>query len=165
MALSLGIVLGIVILAVVLLPRPHYDAVKEIDHSALTQTIASAQRVAPYHVVVPAGLPPTWRPTSVRVDGPNEKRIVHFHIGYYSPKGNYVALEESNDDASSFIKLETAHGRLIGHVTVGNVAWDKRYSANQKDSSINMGTIDGATVIVTGSADFDELAELAASLR
>lgn len=165
MALSLGIVLGLVILAVVLLPRPHYNAVKPIDQSALGQAIASAQRVAPYRVVVPTGLPSSWQPTSARVEGPNEKHVVHLHIGFYSPKGNYVTLEESNDDAASFIKLETAHGKFIGQLTIGDVAWEKRYSANQKDSSLDMGTPDGATVIVTGSADFDELAELAASLR
>jgi hypothetical protein len=160
--MSLGIVLGIVVLAVVLLPRPHYDAVKPIDP---TQAILSAQRVAPYHIVRPVNLPPEWKPTSATVNGPDDKRVVHLHIGYYTPKGNYVALEESNGDAVDFIKLETAHGKFIGQLTIGDNAWEKRYAGNQKDSSLNLGTPDGATVIVTGSAGFDELEQLAASLR
>src|SRR4051794_36672128 len=81
-AFALGVVLGIALLVVVLSPRPHYNAVKPIDQSTLAQTIASAQRVAPYRVVVPTGLPSSWQPTSARVDGPDANHVVHLHIGY-----------------------------------------------------------------------------------
>src|SRR4051795_7152621 len=104
MALSLGIIVGIVVLLVVLLPRPHYDAVKEIDPR---QAILSAQRVAPYHVVAPTGLPDTWRATSATVTGPDEDHVVHLHVGYVTPKGAYVAVEESNTEAIPFIELES----------------------------------------------------------
>jgi hypothetical protein len=165
MALSLGIVLGIVLLVVLLFPRAHYNAVKPIAASELTQTIASAQRVAPYHVVVPARLPSTWQPTSARVSGPDDRHVVQLHIGYYTPAGAYAALEESNGSRVPFIELETAHGKFMGQLTIGSVAWEKRYSANQKERSLNLLMSDGATVIVTGSAQYDELAQLAASLR
>lgn len=165
MTLSLGIVLGIVVLIVLLFPRPHYNAVKPIAASELNQTIASAQRVAPYHVVVPTGLPSTWQPTSARVEGPDEEHVVQMHIGYYTPAGAYAAIEESNGSRAPFVELETAHGKFMGQLTIGNVAWEKRYSANQKERSLDLLTSDGATVVVTGSAQYDELAQLAASLR
>lgn len=162
MGLSLGVVLGIVVLTVVLLPRAHYDAVKQIDP---TEAIVAATRVAGYHVVAPADLSSTWRPTSARVDGPDANHVVHLHIGYYTPRSSYAALEESNAASVPFIELETAHGKLTGVRNVGGVEWQTRYSANQKQNSLVQVQPDGATVIVTGSASFDELAELAASLR
>jgi hypothetical protein len=162
MAMSLGIVLGIVLLVVVLLPRAHYNAVKQIDP---TEAIVGGQRVAPYHVLAPSGLPSSWQATSARVEGPDDKHVVHLHIGYYTPRGAYAAVEESNGDRVPFLELETAHGKLTGQRTIGTTSWETRYSANQKDRSLDVVTPDGATVIVTGSAQYDELAELAASLR
>jgi len=162
MALSLGIVLGIVVLVVLLLPRSHYNAVKQIDP---TEVIVAAQRVAPYHVLAPSGLPSSWQPTSARVEGPDEQHVVHLHVGYYTPRGAYAAVEESNGDRVPFLELETAHGKLTGQRPIGTAVWETRYSANQKDRSLDVRTRDGATVIVTGSAQYDELAQLAASLR
>src|SRR4051794_5616365 len=162
MGLSLGIVLGIVVLTVLLLPRAHYNAVKQIDP---TEPIVAAQRVAPYHVYAPAGLPSSWQPTSARVEGPDEHHVVHLHVGYYTPRGAYAALEESNDGRVPFLELQTAHGKLTGQRTIGDRVWETRYSANQKDNSLDFTTADGATVIVTGSATYEELSELAASLR
>jgi hypothetical protein len=161
MAMSLGIVLGIVVLAVVLLPRAHYEAVKQIDP---TEAILAAQRVAPYHVLAPLGLSSSWQPTSARVEGPDEKHVVHMHIGYYTPRGAYAAVEESNGDRVPFLELETAHGKFTGQQTIGGKVWEMRYSANQKERSLDLVTADGATVVVTGSAQYDELAQLAASL-
>jgi hypothetical protein len=162
MALSLGIVLGIVVLAVVLLPRPHYDAVKQIDP---TQPIRAAQRYAHYHVLAPETLPATWRPTSANVYGPDAQHVVHLHIGYYTPDRAYVTLEESDGASIPFVELETAHGKGTGERTIGGVVWHTAYSANQKQRSLWQVTADGATVIVTGSASYDELTVLAMSLR
>jgi hypothetical protein len=166
MALSLGIIVGIVVLLVVLLPRPHYDAVKEIDP---TQAILSAQRVAPYKAIAPTGLPDTWRATSATVTGPDEHHVVHLHVGYVSPQGAYVAVEESNADAIPFIELESAHGKFKGQVVINGQTWDKRFSANQSDYALDR-TENGVTVVVSGSSvskddPYAELTQLAASLR
>jgi hypothetical protein len=167
MLLSIAIVLGIAVLLVVLLPRPHYDAVKPIDP---TVAIVSAQRVAPYTVQVPTGLAAGWRPTSAQVNGPNTKHVVHLHIGYVSPKGAYVALEESNTEAIPFIELESSHGRLQGQVVINGVAWNKRFSANQTDYAIDRTDSNGVTIVISGSSlskpdPYAELVELASSLR
>jgi hypothetical protein len=162
MGLSLGIVVAIVVVLVVLLPRPHYNAVKEINPA---ESIASAQRVASYHVLVPTNMPSTWRATSAGVSGPDEHHVVHLHIGYYTPQEHYAAIEEANADRVAFIELETSHGKGRGSMTIGADVWEKTYSSNQKQNSLIRTTSDGATVIVTGSAGYDELAVLAASLR
>jgi hypothetical protein len=162
MVLSLGIVIGIVVLAVVLLPRPHYNSVKEIDP---TQAVLSAQRVARYHVVSPVNLPSSWRATSVKLSGPDEHHVVELHIGYYTPAGQYATVEEADAPRVKFIELQTEHGRGAGSITIGSDVWEKAYSANQKQSSLLRTTAEGVTIIVTGSAGYDELAVLAASLR
>jgi hypothetical protein len=166
-ALAVGVVLGIVVLLVVLLPRPHYDAVKPIDP---TEAIRSAQRVAPYHVFVPTALPQAWRATSARVDGPDAHHVVHLHIGYVSPGGAYVALEESNEPAGPFIALETVKGKPLGQLLINGHTWDERFSANQSEYSLARTATDGVSIVVAGNSvtthdPYAELAELVTSLR
>ena len=165
MLMSLGVVLAVVLFVVFVLPRPHYDAVKPIDPTQMTQILTSAKRAAPYHLRVPTGLPDRWRPTSADVTGPNDRHVVHLHIGYVTPANDYAALEESNDARVPFIELETAHGKLTGQRVVAGQVWETRYSANQKENSLDLTGSDGVTMIVTGNASYDELAELTASLR
>ncbi|MFL6238758.1 MAG: DUF4245 domain-containing protein [Actinomycetes bacterium] len=167
MALSIGVVLGIVVLLVVLLPRPHYDAVKQVDPR---EAILSAQRVAPYHVLVPTGLPAGWRATSAQVTGPDDHHVVHLHIGYVSPRGAYVALEESNQAATPFIELESAHGKFRGQAPVNGQTWEQRFSANQSEYSLDRTDPSGVTVVVGGSsvardAPYAELMQLVDSLH
>lgn len=166
MVLSIGVVVGIVVLVVVLTPRPHDNSVKEIDP---TQAIAAARRVAAYPVLAPVGLPTSWRATSATVSGPDAKRIVQLHIGFVSPKGAYVALEESNGPAIPFIELQSTHGRFTGQVVIDGVTWDQRFSSNQKDYAIDRTDANGVTIVISGSSvskqnPYDELIALASSL-
>lgn len=166
MVLAIGVVIGIVVVFVVLTPRPHYNSVREIDPA---QAITAARRVAPYPVLAPVGLPASWRATSATVTGPDAKRIVQLHIGYVSPKGAYVALEESNAPATPFIELQSTHGRLMGQIVIDGISWDERFSSNQKQYAIDRTDANGVTIVITGNSvskqnPYDELKALASSL-
>lgn len=164
MLIALGVMLAIIVAVVFLVPRRSYDAVKVVDTSTVIQ---SAQRLAPYHVLVPSTLPIGWRSTSVRLSPPQrEGDPVGLHIGYVTPgtPTQYAALEESNAESLAFIKLMTQHGKYAGAKIINGLLWEQRYSAERDVRSLNR-TFGVVTVVVTGTASYDELAVLASSLR
>ena len=65
----------------------HYNAVKQIDPA---EVIVAAQRVAPYHVLAPSGLPSSWQPTSARVEGPAV-------FGYRDPARDLAVISDGKN--------------------------------------------------------------------
>jgi Protein of unknown function (DUF4245) len=162
MLIALGVMFGIVILAVLIVPRRSYEAVKVVETS---DVIRSAQRTAPYAVLVPAGLQERWRPTSARVTTPNRPGDpTTMHIGYVTPLNEFAALEESNELAVPFIRLMTQGGKYDGTVVVNHVAWVRLYS-KQRDVHSLIHATEAFTTVVTGTASYAELTELATSLH
>jgi uncharacterized protein DUF4245 len=160
---ALGVVLALTVITVLLLQGHHTNAVRPIDP---TSAINEARRVAPYDVLAPAGLSKGWRPTSARLATPTATRRkvpVHLHIGYVTPKEQYLALEESNAASAAFISTETDHGRKGNKVLIGGTEWRRYLSADGSTRSLVLDR-HGATVVLTGTADEAELEEFAASL-
>lgn len=162
MLIALGVMFGIVILAVLIVPRRSYEAVKVVE---TRDVIRGAQRVAPYPVLVPAGLPDRWRPTSARLSAPDAAGDpATMHIGYVTPLDDYAALEESNERAMPFIRLMTQNGKYDGTATINSVVWVRLYSKTRDVRSLVHAT-PAFTTVVTGTASYAELTELATSLR
>jgi hypothetical protein len=162
MLIALGVMLAIILIAVLLVPRRSYDAVKVVD---TTGVITGAQRIAPFHVQVPTSLPAGWRPTSARLAAPErEGDPTGMHIGYVTPLDDYAAVEESNEPTRTFVPLMTQHGKLDGVQTVNGVLWDRRFSQERSVRSL-VRSIGPATIVVSGNASYDELGVLASSLR
>lgn len=162
MFIALGVIFAIVFLAVVVVPRRSYEAVKVVETA---DVIRAAQRVAPYPVLVPEGLPERWRPTSARISAPDGAGgPATLHIGYVTPLDDYVALEESNERALPFIRLMTQNGKYDGTATVNHVVWVRLYSKTRDVRSLVHAT-PAFTTVVTGNASYAELTELATSLR
>jgi hypothetical protein len=162
MLIALGVMFVVIMIAVLIVPRRSYEAVKVVNTA---DVIRGAQRLAPYPVLVPQQLPTGWRPTSVRLSAPErEGDSTGLHIGYVTPLDDYAALEESNEKPRSFVTLMTQHGKLDGVQSINGVLWDRRFSAERKVRSL-VRSIGNATIVVTGNASYDELGVLASSLR
>lgn len=156
---SVGFVVLVVVGAVLLVPRQSYDAAKEIDYSA---ELRDARAGAPYHVLAPVGLHAGWRPTSVRygqTDG-----ITMWHLGYISPAGEYIGIEQSNGPAGAWISQQTHGGRPEGVLVIDQRHWTMRYQPERKLRSLAI-TWDGVTVVVAGVASYQTLTEFAGALQ
>lgn len=149
------VVVGMVLLVT---PRGNDNAVPHVDYkSDLTGLLA----VAPYPVYAPVGLPPKWYPNSSRLSG---QKTISWHLGFYTPKKEYAALEESNEAGASFVPRMIVNQRQQGTVQIGDAAWEKYYRADKKQSSL-VRRLPGSTLVITGTAPYDEIAALAGSLR
>ncbi|KOV63772.1 hypothetical protein ADK64_19425 [Streptomyces sp. MMG1121] len=160
MILSLALV-GMAALVVYFVTIPHDDHAPDLKRVDYRVELIGARRVASYPVAAPEGLPSTWKATSVTYDGEKDQR---WHIGFQTPDGQYVQVEQSTQKPADFIddasqgasatqKTETIDGRT----------WT-RYTGGRYDALVLEGT-HGSTTVVAGTGSFDELTKMATALR
>jgi hypothetical protein len=165
MVRSLGVVLVFVFAfgAFFLFGRGHPDPVHVVDYAP---ELRAARSVAPYHVVAPVGLPPTWRATSARhtTSGTGTQRQVTFHLGFVTPRGGYASVDETNGPAQPLVHDQLGqHPRPLSTVTLGAATWQELRAAHDELALVR--TSAGVTVVVHGAAGMGELAALATALR
>ncbi|GAA0356505.1 DUF4245 domain-containing protein [Actinoallomurus spadix] len=157
--LSCMVVVGFVLLVT---PRRNPNAIPQVDyHSDLNGLVATA----PFTVQAPQGLGPKWYPTSTRLTG-RANGPIGWHLGYYTPDKQYAALEESNerpDGGDGFVARMTSQGRPDGSLQVAGVTWDRTFRKDKDQRSL-VRRLPGVTLVVTGTASYEELAVLAGSL-
>ncbi|MET8677554.1 DUF4245 domain-containing protein [Streptomyces sp. NPDC004647] len=160
MVLSMAVI-GVVVASIYVFV-PHDDSKDPVKRVRYTVELDTARRAAPYPVAAPEGLPRTWRATSVTYDGGNPDGAA-WHLGFLDPKREYVAVEQSNGKPSKFIE-SVSHGAATkdGTQQVGAVKWD-RYKGPKYDALVRQER--GVTTVVTGTAPFGRLAEMAAALK
>lgn len=135
------------------------DPVKAVDYRV---ELASARRAAPYPVLAPEGLARDWRPTSVTYDRDGSDGA-QWHLGFLTPKKQYVAVEQSDGRPAAFISSVTQRAEPAGGaVKVGEDKWS-RYEGEKYKALVRQQK--GVTTVVTGTASFERLAEMAAALR
>jgi hypothetical protein len=155
----------LVIVGLVLLLTPNRDdnAVHTVPY---TGELSGLQVVAPYAVQAPEGLPAKWYATSSRLSGKAGGPIA-WHLGFYTPLKQYAALEESNETAGGqggFIDRMTSQGRPDGSVQIAGATWNKTLRKDKNQRSL-VRSLPGVTLVVSGTASYDELAVLAGSLK
>src|SRR4051794_12019348 len=89
MVRSLGVVLLFVLVAGAwfIFGRSRPDPVRAIDYQP---ELRAARAAAPYHVLAPVGLPPSWRATSARHAVGDGGSTLAFHLGLVTPRGRYA---------------------------------------------------------------------------
>jgi hypothetical protein len=154
------VVVGLVIL---ITPRRNENAMPRADYQS---DLSGLRAIAPYQVLAPEGLPPQWFPTSTRLTG-HAGGPISWHLGFNTPRKEYAALEESNetpDGAGNFVDRMTSQGHPDGTAQLAGATWNRTFRPDKKQRSL-VRHLPGVTIVVTGTASYDELAVLAGSLR
>lgn len=153
-------VIGVVVAGIYTLV-PHdenADPIRTVDYRV---ELVTAQRAAPYPVAAPEGLDKGWRATSVTF----EREDAHaWHVGFLDPDDEYVAVEQSAARPADKYVREVTHQAVRTDTTrqVAGRAW-QLWEGPKYDALVL--TADGATTVVTGTAEAGRLAEMAAALR
>ncbi|WP_443055671.1 DUF4245 domain-containing protein [Streptomyces sp. NBC_00690] len=158
MVLSMVVIGAVVGVTYIFIPRDDTkDPIKRVDYSI---ELVTAQRAAPYPVVAPQGLPKAWKPTSVTY---NRSDSNAWHLGFLDPKREYVAVEQSTAPFKKYVGRVTHHAEDTGRTRqVNGESW-QIWEGPKYDALVRAGK--GATTVVTGTAPFDRLAEMAAALK
>jgi hypothetical protein len=184
MVLSLAVVMaGVLIFVIFVMPRGDREAdVKVVETTA---PLAAFARQAPYEVVTPAGLPLTWKATSVRTrlpssgtspsgstgssGGTSDDNLAEVTIGYVIDEPDqrrFASFVSSN--APDAVQRVLGDRPVTGEQVVDGMAWQRR---SDGDGHLALTRTSGeVTVIVEdgggeGGAVEDDLVRLAASLR
>jgi hypothetical protein len=160
MVVSLAVVVGIVCVLLLLVPRVNSVTQPPLDVGPAARA-ASTQLAFPPSV--PTGLPDGWRATSVRTVR-STAGVLMWHVGYQTPSEQYAAVQQGQDAPTEWIRSQTNRAPLTGTQVVAGQRWT-RYARQDKLQNSLVLKRGRLTTVVTGTADFDELARLVESLR
>ncbi|MEU6233418.1 DUF4245 domain-containing protein [Kitasatospora sp. NPDC047058] len=126
---------------------------------------ASAKRAAPYPLLAPEGLSDRWRATSVTYEPASlgKGKGNAWHLGFVTPSGQYAAVEQSDLGRDAVLATTVAGGKPDGTAEVAGRSWERLQGPKERALTVQDGT--GATTVLTGTASYEELAELAQALK
>ncbi|WP_346767626.1 DUF4245 domain-containing protein [Knoellia koreensis] len=160
---SLLVIVAIVVVLIAIVPRVNTVSQPPVDVSAKATEVAAETG---WPIEAPQGLPDGWKATSVRyvrsTDG-----LMTWHAGYQSPKGNYVALEQTKDATQEWIAAQTNRPKRVGDVQAAGVTWETfERGAKVQNSMVHRAeSADQLTSIITGTGTFEELKAFANALE
>ncbi|MEV7278277.1 DUF4245 domain-containing protein [Streptomyces sp. NPDC093111] len=155
---SLGVIM--VAAGVMYLFIPHDDKADPVPTKDYRVELLTAQRAAPYPVLAPQGLGDDWRATVVSYKRENHDA---WQLGFLDPDTQYVAIHQSTEEARKYVPDVTQQAKNSGRTqTVAGKVW-QRWEGPRYDALVR--TENGATTVVTGTASFDRLAQMAGALQ
>ena len=139
--------------------------VKPIETATTVQLAANR---AGYPLLVPTDLPRGYRPTSIRTDAGNagEGDPVTLEIGYVTPSDQFAGFVISDDPRADAVTALLNDATPAGSVQIGADTWTRATRLHERDEETVLSrTVDGVTVVVSGSASEKELETVAGSVR
>ncbi len=146
-------------------PQSRTEHIPRVDFSI---DVANMRRAASYQVWAPEAVLPNWVPTSSRktddksADG---RTAVTWKLGFATAKRRHAMLGQSDErPAADFASRMANTGEVTGSVQINGVTWEQRFRKDKNQRSL-VRLLPDVTVVVTGTAEWDELSALAGSLR
>jgi hypothetical protein len=156
MVRSLALVLAAIGVILLITWRPGPDPVKVVDP---TPPLTQARIEAGYPVVYPEALTSAWRTTSARWEV-TEASVPEpaWHVGFVTPAQAFAQLRQSATADPDFIQDVVGRTQPSGE-------WEgwMRYEVRNERALVKV--VDGVTIIVSGTAEWSELQELAQRLN
>jgi hypothetical protein len=140
--------------------RPPVDVAGVVQGAAIS---------APFPVLAPTGVPDAWTPTSAWYEPAAGNGTLGgdlLHVGYETATGQYAEVMQSNGNSAIALHDFADDGSSQDKVTINGRPWQQRESASGTRSLMLLDTQHTAPiVIVDGTAGWDDLQQLASSLR
>jgi hypothetical protein len=135
-----------------------------IPRREYTITVANFGHTVPYAVWAPRQDPPDWVPNSNRIaKGENGAQVLF--LGYATAEREHAMFAQSDErPAAGFASRMANTDKAVGTQQVGGVTWEQRYREDKKQRSL-VRVLPDVTLVITGTADWPELAQLAALLE
>ena len=139
-----------------------------VDVSGIIDGVAPT---AAFPVLRPTGLPSEWSPTSAWYQPASENGDLEgarLHVGYQTTSGAYAEVEQSDGDVKAAIANFADGGAPVDTVTLAGRQWQRLESSESGTRALvvlDPPKHEPAVVVVTGTADWPELEQLAKSLR
>lgn len=157
-AISLGIIVGIVLVLALVVSLRSGQNIPSVEYRPDADVLRDA---ADYPVTVPSAdlEEEGWTPTSSTLDtaGP-----VSWSVGFATAKDSHVMFTQSDASPDSTVESGVKGAEEVGTVSAGGREWE-HYESEEWSALVLRE--EGVTLVVSGPADLDELAHLAAGLE
>ncbi|MBF8192819.1 DUF4245 domain-containing protein [Nonomuraea sp. K274] len=142
-------------------PQSREQHVPRLEYSI---TVANFGHEVPYGVWAPQRDPSGWVPNSNRIaQGESGARVLY--LGYATANKQHAMFVQSDEQpAAAFASRMANTDKAVGTQQIGGVAWEQRYREDKNQRSL-VRVLPEVTLVITGTADWPELAELAALLH
>ncbi|MEO3872589.1 DUF4245 domain-containing protein [Nonomuraea sp. B12E4] len=142
-------------------PQSREEHIPRLDYSI---TVANFGHSVPYGVWAPQRDPANWISNSNRIaEGENGAKVLY--IGYATAERQHVMFAQSNEQpAAGFASRMANSDKTVGTQQVGGATWERRYREDKNQRSL-VRVSPEVTLVITGTADWPELAELAGTLK
>ncbi|WP_214111145.1 DUF4245 domain-containing protein [Acrocarpospora catenulata] len=158
-AFALLVCLAAVGVFLLVTPQSRTRHIPRVDYTIDT---ANAARLAPYQVEVPSAVPSGWTPTSSRVT--NDKGTLTWRLGFATAGHLHAMLAQSNESPSAGFADRMANTATVtGTQQISGETWQQRYRQDKDQRSL-VRVHPNYTIIITGSATWQELTTLATTL-
>lgn len=159
---SLLATLALVVVIVLMVPRPTPDAVKSVDYVKIAEQGAGTE---PDPLITPK-LPSDWKSNSAQLRQQTDDRVDEWYIGLITPSQQYIGMVQGFRANATWLAGQVANSNPVGSTTVDGVKWsiyDNRQSSRDVgDVQYALSATEGAsTVVLYGTADTQEFTQLA----
>ncbi|WP_336208039.1 DUF4245 domain-containing protein [Nonomuraea sp. LPB2021202275-12-8] len=160
-AVALFVCLAAAGLFLLITPQSSGEHIPKRDYSI---TVANFGRTVPYQVWAPVKDPVGWVPNSNRIaKGENGAQVLH--LGYATAKREHAMIIQSDEKPpAGFANRMANSDKAVGTQQVNGQPWERRWREDKNQRTL-VRTLPDVTVVVTGTADWPELAEIAATLQ
>ncbi|MEU0569432.1 DUF4245 domain-containing protein [Nonomuraea sp. NPDC005983] len=160
-AVALFVCLAAAALFLLVTPQSREEHIPRLDYSI---TVANFGHAVPYQVWAPAKDPAGWVPNSNKIaKGQNGAQALY--LGYATAKRQHAMFVQSDEKPPAGFASRMANSdKAVGTEQVNGQPWERRFREDKNQRTL-VRTLPDVTLVVTGTADWPELAELAASLQ
>ncbi len=152
-----SVVVIVAVMAVVFFMVPKVNSISQPPVDVLTNARSVAETTG-WPIEVPEGLPTGWQPTAVRYVQSSDG-LMTWHVGYQSPAGTYVALEQTKGATNDWVRAQTNRAPAGGSLTIDGTPWTQHVREDKVQNSLVSRATDaaGLSTVVTGTGTFAEL--------
>lgn len=160
-AVALFVCFAAVGLFLLITPRSQGEHIPKLDYSI---TVANYARTVPYQVWAPVKDPEGWTPNSNRI-AKGEGKAQVLHVGYATKARQHAMLIQSDEKpAAGFASRMANSDKPVGTQDVNGRQWERRFREDKNQRTL-IRMLPDVTLVITGTADWPELGQLAAALE
>lgn len=161
----IGMIMALLVSVLAIVPVVLLNAGQKTDPYRpsidVASSAANAKDVAGFTPVAPE-LPAGYSPNYARWVSGTSDGVSHWDIGYLTPQQKFVSVEQTAAANPTWLADQVKRAPTTGTRTVAGIDWTL-YDKPGTEKSL-VATIAGTTVVVSGSAGFDEFDAVAAAV-
>ncbi|MEN9714776.1 MAG: hypothetical protein RJA35_243 [Actinomycetota bacterium] len=131
--LSLAATAGLVLIMVLVTPRPTTSLLQKVDYKAAA---ADAGKSANLPVIAPELINKTWYSNSARWNTKTADGVNNWYVGFVGPKNQYLGVTQGFGTNPTWVVLQLKGDLPTGATSIGGLRWTVWQSTTKNDPAL-----------------------------